>query len=161
MEDARARLAGRDLHGLAVLLGPLHPADLADLLRHLDLADQATTHLLLPEDVAAAVIPLLSDEEQAALAHALSDEQLLPLLEEMPADEATDLLGDLPQTRARRLLSLMRHEDAAAVATLLRFPDRSAGGLMTTEYLAVGPRMTVQKTIEAVRTRGCDIEFLY
>lgn len=161
VETTSQFLSGRNLTGLASLLAPLHPGDLADLLRRLSDQDRITVLLLLPEEQAAAVLESLAPDERTALSQALADEQLLPLLSEMATDEVTDLLGELPQDRVQRLLRLMGKEDATAVRGLLAFPERTAGGLMTTDVVTIGPDLTVREAIGAVRDRGQGAELLY
>ncbi len=154
-------LSRRNLTGLAALLAPLHPGDHADLLRRLSERDRITVLLLLPDEQAALVLESLEPDERAALSHALADEQLVPLLNEMATDEATDLLGELPRARVQRLLRLMHREGATEVAGLMAFPERSAGGLMTTDIVTIGPDLTVARAIQDVRDQGREVELLY
>lgn len=154
-------LSARNLTGLAALLGPLHPGDLADLLRGLSDRERVTVLLLLPDEQAALVLESLDADERVALSQAVADEQLVPLLNEMATDEVTDLLGELPHDRAQRLLRLMRKEDATAVAGLLAYPENTAGGLMTTDVVTIGPDLTVARAIQDVRDQGREVELLY
>src|SRR5262249_8918528 len=57
--------------------------------------------------------------------------------EEMAPDEAADVLGDLPPEKAEDLLELMEPEESEDVKELLGFPEHSAGGIMTTDYVAI------------------------
>lgn len=161
VETTSRFLIGRNLTGLAALLAPLHAGDLADLLRRLSDRDRMTVLLLLPDEQAALVLESLEPDERAALSQALADEQLLPLLNEMATDEVTDLLGELPRGRVQRLLRLMRRDEATEVAGLLAFPERSAGGLMTTGVVTIGPDLTVGRAIQDVRDQGQEAELLY
>jgi magnesium transporter len=157
----RDRLGGRDLPGIAQLLRPQRPADLVDLIRHLDPSDAVAVLLVLPDEDAAEVLAGLSADEQGLLAASLADERLAALLREMASDEATDLLGELPEERAHRLLALLPHPEAAAVSRLMAFPERSAGGLMSAEWLGISPEATVAQTIDTIRRRGREIDLVY
>ena len=79
----------------------------------------------------------------------------------MPVDEAVDLLGDIPEEKRRLLLRLFGREEAGELEELLAYGDRSAGGLMTTEYVAVPPRATVEEVIEKLRSVDPEIETIY
>ncbi|MGH2374725.1 MAG: magnesium transporter [bacterium] len=161
VETTSRFLRERNLSGLAALLAPLHPGDLADLLRRLSERDRTTVLLLLPDEQAALVLESLDPDERVALSQTLADEQLVPLLSEMATDEVTDLLGELPRDRAQRLLRQMRRDDATEVAGLMAFPERSAGGLMTTDIVAISPDLTVGRAIQDVRDQGREVELLY
>jgi magnesium transporter len=79
----------------------------------------------------------------------------------MAPDEAADLLAALPRERRLSLLKLMQRAEADEVRELLKYDEDTAGGLMTTEYLAVDPNMTAGRTIEYLRKVGEDVEVMY
>ena len=87
---------------------------------------------------------------QASLIEPMSDERVADVLEEMAPDEAADLLAELPEERSQDLLNLMESDEAEDVRKLLAYPEDSAGGIMNTEYIAVGPDLTR-------RSRSCHI----
>jgi magnesium transporter len=67
----------------------------------------------------------------------------------MEPDQAADLLGDLPPEQATRLLAEM--EDAEEVRPLLGYPDETAGGLMTTSYIALRRHTMAEQAIDFLR----------
>ncbi len=77
----------------------------------------------------------------------------------MEPDEAADLLGDLQPEAASEVLELM--EDKEEISPLLLHPDETAGGLMTSEYIALGRQMWAQTALEAIREWGPEREYLY
>ena len=81
----------------------------------------------------------------------MSKERASNILERMPPDEAADVLGDLPEAKAQELINLMDKEEAEDVQELLEHEEHTAGGLMTTEYLAFPPDMTVEESIKELR----------
>ncbi|MFQ5577965.1 MAG: magnesium transporter [Anaerolineae bacterium] len=80
-------------------------------------------------------------------------------MDEMEPDEAADLLGDMPSERAQRVLDGL--EDPDEVRPLLIHPDDSAGGLMTSEFLALRRRMTATDALQAIRDWKPDTETIY
>ncbi len=101
----------------------------------------------------------LEDSETLEAAESLSIERLADVLEEMQPDEAADLLGDLPPEQASQALEEM--EDIEDVLPLLKFPDETAGGRMTTAYIAVRRHTTAEMTIEFLRHVQPDDEVPY
>ncbi len=63
----------------------------------------------------------------------------------MDPDDAADLLGELDAARAEVLLARMAPEDSEAVSRLLQHSPDTAGGLMTSDPVVLGPG-TIPKT---------------
>ena len=79
----------------------------------------------------------------------------------MDPDEAADLLAYLSEARSEELLGAMEPEEAADVKELLSYHEETAGGLMTTEYLAIPERMTCEQTIQRLRELAPKAETIY
>ncbi|MGI6208794.1 MAG: magnesium transporter [Anaerolineae bacterium] len=149
IEAIRAALEAGQVESALALLNQLRLPDRVDAFEELDDADQA---ILLPEmdpSSAADLLEEMEDIQAADLAEGLSSEALAEVLDEMEPDEAADLLGDLPAQQASEALAAM--EEPEDVIPLLRHADETAGGLMTTAFIAVRPRTTVSQAIEFIR----------
>ena len=48
-----------------------------------------------------------------------------------------------------------------SINQILRYPENSAGSIMTTEYVALRPNMTVAESIKQIRRKGVDKETIY
>lgn len=131
------------------ILQALIPVDQAEIFS--DLPDDEQWQLLegLPAEEVADLLEKLEDEEVVELAELIPPEQLADILDEMEPDEAADLLGDLKPDQAAAVLELM--EDDVEIRPLLLHADETAGGLMTSEYLALGQHMSAEKAIVAIR----------
>ena len=127
----------------------LHPADRAELFDDLDTEDQRVLLAHLDIATVADLLEELDDEEAAEAAEEIPVERLADVLDEMEPDEAADLLGDLSPEQAREALAEM--EDADEVRPLLMYPDETAGGLMTTTYIALRRQTTAAQAIEFLR----------
>ncbi len=73
------------------------------------------------------------------------------LVELMAPDDAADLLQALAEPVRNRLLAAMEREPAGELVQLTRYDKESAGGLMTTDFLALRGSMTVQEAIDFIR----------
>lgn len=131
----------------AALFSELEDAEQVDLLPKLDLATSAD------------ILEEMDDPEAARLASFLSIETITSIVEEMEPDEAADLLGDLSAKQVHDLLE--RLDDEEEFRPLLLHPDETAGGLMTSEFLALRPLMTAQDTVEALRRWSPDADDIY
>lgn len=145
----RHYLENENWDGAAAVIEALRPADQADLFGELELEQQETLLPQLDLEDAADILEELEEEEAAQLAQRLDVGTLAPILDEMEPDEAADLLGDLLPERATAALAQMTDPDE--VRPLLLHPDETAGGLMTSEFLALRRRMTAAEALAAVR----------
>jgi magnesium transporter len=143
---------------LAILLD-LHPADQAELFNLLDEEAQAYLFSQLDAPATADLLEELEDDEVLEAVEALTTEQLADVLDEMEPDEAADLLGDLPPGQVSEILAQM--EDADEVVPLLGYPDETAGGLMTTWFIALRRHTTAEQAIRFLRQVSPDMDVPY
>lgn len=149
LERIRAALEAGDLRSALQTLDDLHPVDRAEAFSDLNDADQATLLPGLDLQTTADLLEDLDDSQAASVAEILPTDQLADVLDEMAPDEAADILGDLTPERAAQALAEM--ESAAGVLPLLSFADETAGGRMTTSFIALRRDTTAAEAIEMLR----------
>ena len=132
-------------------LDELHPADVADILEQLDPQQRASVFEHLDDAQATEAISEMEDELQAEFIDDLDDARAARLIGDMDPDDAAEIVRDLPYEKAETLLRLMGVEDAAEIRQLLGYKDGTAGGMMTTQFVAVPKETTVRETIEVLR----------
>ena len=142
-------------------IGKLHPADIADIVEELSAKQRSAIFESLTDEVAADTLEEMEPEEQVSVIEHMDSERASEILEEMPPDEVADILADLPEARAHEILGLMEKDEADDVRELLAFPEDTAGGMMTTEYVAVSVGLTAQECIDALRVLEPEAESIY
>lgn len=160
--EAFERGVGRiKLRVSAEKLSELHPSEVARIVNELDPHQRADVMETLDVETAAEVLGEADPEVQAAIVESLKDELAADILEEMEPDEAADVLGDISADKREDILEEMEPEEAEDVKELLVYDDRTAGGLMTTEYVAIPKELTAQQTIERLRELEPGAETVY
>lgn len=142
-------------------LSLLHPADIADIAHELSPEERAAVLDALEDEVAADAVEEMHPSFQAALIGDLPDSKAAELLSNMSPDDAADLLADLPEERRPTLLALMEKDDREDIVELLTYPERSAGGIMTTDFVHVAPDITAAQAIERLREQEPEAETVY
>ena len=156
IERIRSALGTQRLEDALAILLELHPADRADVFNLLTDAEKSALFPLLDVPTTADLLEELEDEEVLEAIESLSPERLADVLDEMEPDEAADLLGDLTPEQASAALAEM--EDAEEVIPLLGYPDQTAGGLMTTSFVALRRYTTTEQAIQFLRQVRPEIE---
>lgn len=159
LDRIRAALETDRIEDAVNILLELHPADQAEVFYKLEESEQFK---LLPHlDIASTADLFDKMEEDKVLdtLEVLSPERLADVLDEMEPDEAADLLGDLPPEQASEALAAM--EDAEEVIPLLGYPDETAGGLMTTSYIALRRQTSTEDAIRFLRDVSPEIDVPY
>lgn len=139
----------------------LHPADIADIVEQLDPKQRVEVIDSLDVGTAADTIEEMEEEEAAAVMETLTEEKAADILDEMEPDAAADVLGELTDARTEELLEHMEPDEAADVKELLGYAEETAGGVMTTEYVAISREMTCEATIARLRELAPKAETAY
>jgi len=137
-------------------LARMEPADLARVVEQLTPQEGAALLGELDDAQAADTLEEMENEQQGQLLRAMDPERAADVLEEMEPDEATDALQSVQSVSseaAADLLGRMNREDAEDVEELLGYPEDSAGGIMTTDYVAVPTWATVGAVIATMRAQ--------
>ncbi len=142
-------------------LAELHPADLASIIEDLAPRDRAGVLAALDDEALADVVEEMEPETQVDVMEDLTPERAADILEEMSPDDAADLVADLDQETRDEILAHMEKDEVDEVQELLGYDEDSAGGLMTTEFIAVEERMTAGEAIDRLRELEPDAETIY
>lgn len=140
------------------------PIDIAHALE--DATDDETTHFLslVSDEHLANILEDAEPKERNRLVGLLGNHRLLFIFPFMEKDDIVDILGEMEIGRQKSLMNLMKTEDRRIITDLLHYPPESAGGIMTTQYLALRNTMTVEEgfnTIRKIGPRTEQIETIY
>jgi CBS domain-containing protein len=142
-------------------LAELHPADLATIIDQLAPRDRAGVLASLDDEAVADAMEEMEPETQVEVIEDLEPARAADILEEMSPDDAADLVADLDQDTRDEILALMEKDEVEEVQELLGYPEDSAGGVMTTEFIALDEHLTAAQAIDRLRELEPDAETIY
>ncbi len=106
--------------------------------------------LLTDEDLAK-VLEQCSDEQRVRIAGSVPNDELIEVFGYMQKDDIADLIGDMKIVQRKALINQMMEDDRKIIRTLMNYPEDSAGGIMTTAYIALDEDLTVAQGMTRIR----------
>ncbi|MBM4140709.1 MAG: magnesium transporter [Nitrospira sp.] len=143
------------------MVSELHPADIAEIISQVSHKEGASFFKGLDVETAAEALSELQPDVQAAIITGMDADKAADIIEEMPPDEAADVLSDLPVNKAKEILESIEKEEAEDIQELMSHEEDTAGGVMTNEFIAYPPEITVREAIEKFRKDAEEVETVY
>ena len=143
------------------IVSKLHPADVAKLLRHFDPDEQWLIFGVIDDpEFAAEILSEADVDTSEQLIRRAPPHFILPVLRNMSPDDLTDLLDQLPVDLRESILHSLK-EDLDDVRTLMQYGKDTAGGIMTTDFVALNEHVSVEEAIKEVRAAGDKVMVSY
>ncbi len=147
--------------GISQVVADLPGPDVADLLNRLKVVEAATVITMVPVPRAVELMDQPTLTRRAAILEHLEPSRATQILEGLAADERTAIVRQLGDRERRKLLPTLPTETRAEVERLLQYPPKSAGGIMTTEFVRLDPAMTVGQALKHIRSVAREKEAIY
>lgn len=159
-QDICSALDHDDLEEVRLLLLQQHPADIADIIDRLDSDEKVRVFRLLTPALAADVLSETDLDATRALVRRLPAAETAALFRLMSIDDVVEILGeDVPEDQ-QDLLRAMEPSDAHEVQQQLAYPPRTAGRLMTGEFVRARAEMTAAEALILLRRVAHAVETL-
>jgi CBS domain-containing protein/sporulation protein YlmC with PRC-barrel domain len=129
----------------------LHPAEIADMIRDLNLEEKVFVFNSLNKARAAETLIKVQPEIQKTFFKTLSLKKLAQVLETMPSGQAADIITMMPAVNHTKILRLMKPGLADKIRKILSYNKKTAGALMATNFVAVSDELTVKQTVALLK----------
>ncbi len=129
-----------------------HPDEAAAGLEELAVDEAVEVLESQPERVLANLLSRLSPLRADAVLVRLDEPRIRAVLENLDPAVAARQLSRLEESERERYLALLQPRLRAELRELASYPDEVAGAVMESRLLALGPEMSVEATLAAVRT---------
>lgn len=142
-------------------LEEINSADIPLLFDNLKEDECLVVYRLLSKEKAAEVFTFMPSDMQEKLINALTDKELKAVIDELFMDDTVDLIEEMPSNVVKRILKTVNKQDRKVINELLNYPDDSAGSIMTTEFVDLKEKMTVEEAITKIKQIGDEKESIY
>jgi len=150
----REKLGGGSMGSTQMLVGSLHPSELARLLESLPLRERAVIWEMVDPENEGDVLVELADEVRDGLIEGMPTDELMVAIEGMELDDLADLIADLPEALTQEVLRSLDHQDRERLHAVLSYDEDSAGGLMNVDIITVRPDVTLDVVLRYLKARG-------
>lgn len=140
------------------LVNHVHPADILEAI--IEREDIHDLLIPLPKAFIAEIIEEADEEEQIKLLQKFTNEEKSEILNSMASDDVADLIDELAADKKSYVIGLLDQETRRDVEKLLTYDSETAGGIMTTEFLAIYEDKTIDSTLKYIRSET-DAETTY
>ncbi len=162
LHNIRQIIDGRDEEMARKELADLHPADIAELYRELDIEQAEFLYRLLDEEMAADVLMELDEDDRLKLLSEMPAEEIAKQIDYLDTDDAVDLIQHLDEEERDEILSHIDDvEQAGDIIDLLKYDEDTAGGLMGTEMIVVNENWSMPECIRQMRLQAEDMDEIY
>ncbi|MDO4492487.1 MAG: magnesium transporter [Clostridia bacterium] len=157
----KALLDNKKYSTLKDILVTMNGADIAAVLEEINEEKITLLFRLLPKELAAETFVEMDPEIQELLIKGFSDSELRQILDELFVDDAADIVEEMPANVVKRILAQADPQMRKEINEILKYPENSAGSIMTTEYISLRPKMTVEEAFVRIRRLATDRETIY
>lgn len=150
----RERLGAGRLRSAKMLVGSLHPSEVARLLESLPITERTVIWEMVEPENEGDVLVELADEVRDGLIESMQADEIVAALDGMEPDDLADLVADLPEALTQEVLRSLGEQDRERLDTVLSYDEDSAGGLMNLDVITVRPDVTIEVVLRYLRARG-------
>ena len=151
MEQIHHALLMDNADAITVLIGALHPADVAVIIESLSSDDRTRFIELVHDQLDPEILPEMYADVRAEILRNLSDEEITKALVQLDSDDALSVLNELDEDHQKIVLQDIPEEQRLKLEQSLTYPEYSAGRLMQREMVVMRSNWTIQKTMDMLR----------
>lgn len=144
-------LVNEDKDRVRKLVSDLHPADLADLLEHLEPKQCRSLVATLKDQFNPEVLPELDEAVRDVVMREMGFEDFASALTQLDSDEAVYIAGLVDPSEREAVFDKLPAPDRMQIEASLEYGEDTAGRLIQRELVAVPDYWTVGETIDYLR----------
>ncbi|MDO5040876.1 MAG: magnesium transporter [Peptoniphilus sp.] len=138
----------------------MHYVDIVEALDNFE-DDEINTFInLLSFENIAGILENSWEEMQMLISSFFTRDQLISIFSYMNNADIADLLGVMPTYRRKDILKFMKESESNILNLILSFDEESAGGIMTTEYIALKEHLTVENALAKIKDIAPETEII-
>ncbi|MGI6020828.1 MAG: magnesium transporter [Lachnospiraceae bacterium] len=160
LEEFKEAIIKADHEALDNVYDSFQPADIATELEEFDDDELAQSVSLFSDEQLAEIIENSDEDMHIRIVKYLDNGSVLKIFKFMAKDDVADFLGNIPTDRRKQIVDLMTGGDKRTIHELLGYSEDSAGGLMTTAYIALSETLSTIDALKKIKQIGPKTEVI-
>lgn len=153
-------LLENDKEKIHEIIDNMYPIDIAIILEEFDDESLLKFYEQIDNELMAEIVEQASEELQVRIIKLFDFKAIVHLFSYMSNDDIADILGNLPIKMRKDLLKMMKTGDTKQLQELLGYDEDSAGGIMTTEYIALRGDLSIGESLKKIKEIGPKTEVI-
>jgi len=139
----------------------IHPYDQAVFFQQQDEERRSQIYTYLSPEEMSEILINIDLDDVVEFFEEMDPRYAAMIFAEMPVDDAVDILNELDKEKVVSYLTIMDKESANDIKQLLHYEEKTAGSIMTTEYVVLFENQTVAETMNQLKKEAPDAETIY
>ncbi|MEG2082798.1 MAG: hypothetical protein RR011_06175, partial [Oscillospiraceae bacterium] len=158
--DLKKTLLESSADELTDVIESVYAIDIALALEEFNDEEMLSFYKKIDDEHMAQVLEQADEDTQVRFIGLIDFTSLLTIFHHMSNDDIADILGNLPINMRKDIFKTMKSKDTIEIQNLLLYEDDTAGGLMTTEYIALNSKLTIANALKKIKEIGPKTEVI-
>ncbi len=128
-----------------------HSVDIAESFEELDDSEILKVFELMDDEKKASILEEADEELQEKIIDLIDVEEVIDIFGHMSPDDIADILGYIDFQKSKVILENMKRSDANKLRELLGYEEDTAGGIMTTRYIAFKEHLLIKDVMSKIK----------
>ncbi len=139
----------------------IHPYDQAMFFREQGYEDRVKIYTYLSPLEMSDIMEYIDLDETEKFITEMDPRFATMVFAEMAVDDAVDILKELTKDEVASFLTIMDKSSAEEIKALLHYEEKTAGSIMTTEFVSILKSQTAKETLREMKEKAPDAETIY
>jgi len=138
-----------------------HPYEVSEALVDMSEKERAKFYSVFKGQDISNIFSYLDMDDMLKFFEEMKPRYIVNIIQELDIDDAVDVIQALPELERAGYLKLMDQNHREKISQLFHYKEDTAGSIMTTEYIEINVKDTVEKAMKKLLKQAVDAETIY
>lgn len=154
LEDLKALIKAKNVAQLREIFEEHNVVDMSELVGELEPQEALFIFKTLKKDITSEIFAYLPHDKQEMLIQLFTGPQIQEMLDSLYDDDVIDFIEDLPANIVKHVLQSASPQQRVEINKLLSYEEYSAGSIMSTNFVVLKEKDTVEDALIKIRAQG-------